>query len=144
MNSATYSRQPAPIDASTKKKRKKREPKLDADGNVVKRPKTGYNLFVDKAYADLKEAGTVPAGKGEVFTKIGTMWKALDEGGKKVWNDKAKAKAATGVLGQLEPTTPGSTLEVEVEIETPEPLTEKKKKKKKKDKKRKLSMSSDA
>ena len=60
-------------------KRKKREPKLDDDGNVIKRAPTEYNKFMSKTLLALKEEYKdyeVKPNQKELMTEAAAKWRA--------------------------------------------------------------------
>jgi hypothetical protein len=61
-------------------KRKKREPKLDADGNVIKRAPTEYNKFLAKTMAELKEEYKdyeVKPNQKELMAEVAAKWREI-------------------------------------------------------------------
>ena len=58
----------------------KREPKLDADGNVVKRAPTEYNIFLAKTMAELKaeyKDYEVKPNQKELMAEVAAKWREL-------------------------------------------------------------------
>jgi hypothetical protein len=69
----------APAKANPKIK-VKREPKLDADGNVVKRAPTEYNIFLAKTMAELKNEYKdyeVKPNQKELMAEVAAKWREL-------------------------------------------------------------------
>ena len=61
-------------------KRKKREPKLDAEGNVIKRAPTEYNKFLAKTMAELKEEYKdyeVKPNQKELMAEVAAKWREI-------------------------------------------------------------------
>jgi hypothetical protein len=63
-----------------------------AKGTDGKKKLSGYNVFMKEKMAELK-AENVPS--AERMTKVGSMWKALSDADKKIWNDKAKGTTSS-------------------------------------------------
>ena len=113
-----------------KKKKRKHAPKFDEDGNQIKRPMSGYQLYIKSTLnKDDEEHAN--------FTKCAALWKSLDEDTKTDWNEKAKLLPTV----IISPETPNEKV---VEKETAkdddasaEPVVTSEKKKKKKEKKEK-------
>ena len=63
----------------SKAKKQKREPKLDSDGNVVKRPPTKYNIFVKDNIGKVKEENP-ELSRHELMKKVAFMWKTQKNG----------------------------------------------------------------
>tara|TARA_R110002072_G_scaffold206706_1_gene364468 strand:- start:675 stop:1028 length:354 start_codon:yes stop_codon:yes gene_type:complete len=84
-----------PADTS---KGKKEKSTVNKDGTPKKpKAKTGYLVFSCDKREDIKkmlqdETGEPPKPK-DVISKLGSVWKALSDDEKKVFNDKAKAMA---------------------------------------------------
>ena len=63
----------------SKAKKQKREPKLDSDGNVVKRAPTEYNIFVKNNIGKVKEENP-ELSRPELMKKVAFMWKTQKNG----------------------------------------------------------------
>ena len=63
----------------SKAKKQKREPKLDSDGNVVKRAPTEYNIFVKNNIGKVKEENP-ELSRHELMKKVAFMWKTQKNG----------------------------------------------------------------
>ena len=63
----------------SKAKKQKREPKLDSDGNVVKRAPTEYNIFVKNNIGKVKEENP-ELSRPELMKKVAFRWKAQKNG----------------------------------------------------------------
>ena len=63
----------------SKAKKQKREPKLDSDGNVVKRAPTEYNIFVKNNIGKVKEENP-ELSRPELMKIVAIMWKNQKEG----------------------------------------------------------------
>ena len=84
--------------SETSPKTKKEKSTVNKDGTPKKpKAKTGYLVFSCDKREDIKkmlqdETGEPPKPK-DVISKLGSVWKALSDDEKKVFNDKAKAMA---------------------------------------------------
>ena len=63
----------------SKAKKQKREPKLDSDGNVVRRAPTEYNIFVKNNIGKVKEENP-ELSRQELMKKVAFMWKTQKNG----------------------------------------------------------------
>ena len=66
-------------DDAAPPKRKKREPKVDAEGNIIKRAPTEYNNFMSKALLALKEEYKdyeVKPNQKELMVEAAAKWRA--------------------------------------------------------------------
>ena len=73
----THQMEPAKANPKIKVKR---EPKLDADGNVVKRAPTEYNIFLAKTMAELKNEYKdyeVKPNQKELMAEVAAKWREL-------------------------------------------------------------------
>ncbi len=59
----------------SKAKKQKREPKLDSDGNVVKRAPTAYNIFVKDNIGKVKDENP-ELSRPELMKEVAIRWKA--------------------------------------------------------------------
>jgi len=78
-------------DAAQIKKKKKRV-FIDADGNVIKRAMSGYNMYMTEL---MKIIG--PDGEKPSFGGVASAWKDLSDKEKSDWTVKAKAKVPQSV-----------------------------------------------
>ena len=62
----------------SKAKKQKREPKLDSDGNVVKRAPTAYNIFVKDNIGKVKDENP-ELSRPELMKEVAIRWKAQKE-----------------------------------------------------------------
>ena len=104
---------PAPEDGDKAEPKKKRKlVQIDADGNILKKAPSGYNMYMTESMKELVD------GEKPKFGDVASKWKDLTTDQKEDWNKKAKDAA------------PKAAGEKWIDVDVDEPKKKKKKREK--------------